>query len=111
MTQKEAKELTIEVWTYLAEHPECAYKCQIPDNLYERIHIYTNDCPLCELGMTIWHRGCNECPLHKAGEGCGSASSAWHKWIKSDPADTATRKDAAELIVKIVSAWEPEDNN
>jgi hypothetical protein len=33
MTQKEAKEISLELWKYLAEHPECGSKENVPLNL------------------------------------------------------------------------------
>jgi hypothetical protein len=106
MTQKEAKELTLELWRYLAEHPECWTKAQTPQDLYKKIKGLFAECPLCEI---IQGGPCDPCPLAAAGEGCGKEGSAFDKWSYTDPEDKDARKESAELIVKIVSAWEPEE--
>jgi hypothetical protein len=105
MTQKEAKELTLELWRYLAEHPECYAKIMVPPQVYEKIRDFQVECPLCE--MFMYEDTCEKCPLDKAGENCGNENGVWGKWIHST--DETTRKAAAERIVEIVSVWEPEE--
>jgi hypothetical protein len=108
MTQKEAKELTLELWRYLAEHPECYKKDMVPMRIYAKIRGLLCRCPLC--AMFIGRDTCEECPLDKAGESCKKyGNNAWDKWFYSPRCDRADRKESAELIVKIVSAWEPEE--
>jgi hypothetical protein len=51
---------------------------------------------------------CPLCPLYKAGEGCKSENSPWGRWYTSKIINTTIRKAAANRIVKIVEAWEPE---
>jgi hypothetical protein len=105
MTRKEAKELTLELWRYLAEHPECRDKQEIPDDLYDEIMYMKCRCPLCE----TFDLFCKNCPLYKAGEACKKYNSAYSRWNFSSGRGEATRKAAAERIVEIVSAWEPEE--
>jgi hypothetical protein len=106
MTQREAKELMLKPWTYLAEHPECYSKEQVPPELYSKIKNLENRCPLCE---TFWRLDCDGCPLKEAGEDCNNDSSAFYLWFKSMIYENDTRRKAALRIVEIVSAWEPED--
>jgi hypothetical protein len=109
MTQHEAKELTLEVWRYLAEHPEIYRKLMLPEKLYKKIKNLPAACPLCSLFMLLFCRDCPSCPLCKAGECCCFENSAWGRWEASSLFDTDTRKAAAERIVEIVEAWEPEE--
>jgi hypothetical protein len=108
MTQKKVKELTLELWRYLAEHPECRSKCQVPRRIYKKIWGFLADCPLCEF-FNVTRDYCKKCPLCNAGESCRNSDSPWHWWFNSDFEDLAARKKAAEQIVEIVSAWEPEE--
>jgi hypothetical protein len=109
MTQKEAKELTLELWGYLAEHPECRFKYDVLVELWNKINRLRNSCPLCEAvlcGKAAFECGTG-CPLAKAGENCFGYNSPWEKW--STTRLTSVRKTAATRIVEIVSAWEPEE--
>jgi hypothetical protein len=106
MTQKEAKELTLELWRYLAEHPEYWEESQIPDDLYERIENLKLKCPLCEL---FYGKVCRGCPLKDAGEACTEHGSVYDLWSDPDKHED-DRQRAAERIVAIVSAWEPRRN-
>jgi hypothetical protein len=53
MTQKEAKELTLELWRYLAEHPECYVKSMVPQDIYDKVKTLDSECPLCEV-FNLW---------------------------------------------------------
>jgi hypothetical protein len=103
MTRKEAKELTLELWQYLAEHPECFLKSQVEEGLWLKIKGLLNRCPLCKLFQNLI---CEGCPLMNGIHNCEEWPSPWNRWLYSD--DDSTRKKAAERIVEIVSAWEPE---
>jgi hypothetical protein len=106
MTQKEARELSLELWTYLAAHPECYKKSQVPERLYAKIQLLENQCPLCEI---FNDDDCKDCPLKIAGCKCCREGSPWAEWAGSAIEETGKRKKAAERIVQIISAWEPED--
>jgi hypothetical protein len=103
MTQKEAKELTLELWGYLAEHPECEYKEDTP--LWDKVKNLSADCPLCAMFNSLPSR-CRCCPLDEAGENCGGNDSLWNMWSKTSFQEE--RKEAAMRIVEIVTEWEPE---
>lgn len=105
MEKEEAKELTIEVWEYLAAHPEVIAKIQIPRPLYSRISHMIADCPLCELFVTSY---CKGCPLYETGNCCTSKdtlSGPYGEWAESDIGDHKTRAIAAQKIVDITKAW------
>jgi hypothetical protein len=70
MTPIEAKELTLEVWRYLAEHPEIIDKFHLPGYLWEKIVRLDQFCPLCELYRGNSHRlVCPKCPLQRCNKG------------------------------------------
>jgi hypothetical protein len=104
MTRKEAKELSLEVWVYLAKHPDIMEKEQLPKYIFSKISNCECRCPLCEVFAFSL---CIGCPLDKAGESCTDCHSLWTKWNSAREEDT--RKQAAERIVQIISAWEPEE--
>jgi hypothetical protein len=106
MTKQVAKELTLETWIYLAEHPECHSKYLMPSELYKKVFILEKECPLCEL---FWEQDCTGCPIRSAGQWCVNSNTAYHRWANSTVSNTAQRKEAALRIVEIVSAWEPEE--
>jgi hypothetical protein len=108
MTQKEAKELTIEVWQYLAEHPKIEFKKRLPDYLWDKICDFTAGCPLCELFGTDRNR-CAGCPLDTDDTNCNLSESPFLKWSASGAGDKKIRARCAQDIVNIVSAWEPEE--
>ena len=95
-TPQEAKELSLEVWRYLAEHPDMNSKYQLPTDLFLKIANMECCCPLCEL-----FRECFACPL----ESCGT-DSLYDDWNQSD--DEAERQAAAQKIVEAIEAWEIE---
>jgi hypothetical protein len=102
MTHKEAKELALELWRYLAAHPEIYWKSAVPRELVRKIMNLPNMCPLCAV-----FRECNMgCPLFLAGEGCFEAMPVYRIWCAAGDNDLQERKQAAEKIVRILEAWE-----
>jgi hypothetical protein len=106
MTQKEAKELTLELWRYLAEHPGGETKGEVTGELQAKIQGLRNLCPLCEV---FGPPPCVGCPLVRNGAHCEDWDSPWDIWRRSGFDDSDVRRRAAERLVEIVSAWEPED--
>ena len=102
MTKKEAKELSLEVWRYLAEHPKISEKCELPDTLYKKIKNMRGECPLCVLFIGQTFFDCPRCPL----KNCGG-NSFYREWVWGDK---EVRKKAAEKIVETIRAWEPEED-
>ena len=132
LDKKEAKELTLEVWQYLADHPEINDKYALP--MYNRIADMLAECPLCQ-----WSReqtsnykhnsiNCDKCPLFLADQGCCedfdctdtecehfghceeyddceeifNCQSLYEQW---NIGNEAQRKQAAQGIVDIVKEW------
>jgi hypothetical protein len=105
MTQIEAKALTLEVWRYLAEHPECYKKNMLPPKLFKiTARTLFRELPLCAVFLELYGR-CPRCPLSKATEYCFVNDSVTDRWHFSNKDG---RKAAASRIVEIVEAWEPE---
>ena len=102
MTKREAKRITIKVWTYLAEHPEIACKEALPIKLYEEINSFIADCPLCEI---FYRKDCAGCPLYNVSNGtyCAGEGEAYGRWLKSK--EEKTREESAREIVAKVRAW------
>ena len=110
MTKQEAKELSFEVWQYLAKHPN-KDKIHLPNLLWRRIMRFSGLCPLCELfkPSAIPPKECPGCPLKSC-----SDQSPYYLWSHADEYVTpdkdliAIRKEAAQVIVKAIEAWRPE---
>jgi hypothetical protein len=116
MTQKEAKDLTLELWGYIAEHPEERYKQRILARLDWQTEDLLNDCPLCELFYDGTQESirCPGCPLEGAGASCLRSDSPYEAWRTArrrayDALDVC--RAAARRIVEIVSAWEPKEKS
>jgi len=99
MTKKEAKELTLEVWRYLAEHPEISGKKQLPREIHCKIERLKVGCPLCELYWYKGRLGCSGCPLIDCDDG-----SDYDNWIGANNREDRSRY--AQNIVDKVEAWE-----
>jgi hypothetical protein len=107
MTCKEAKELSLEVWRYLAEHPEIARKGDLPAPLWKKIMHLRCYCPLCELFFISGSSSCPGCPLSGKDYRCESHGQPYSGWHWAGP--KAVRKEAAEEIVRRIGAWEVEE--
>jgi hypothetical protein len=100
MTQKEAKAVSLEVWQYLAEHPEKCSKYSIPKELLDKVRNFQFACPLCDL---FYQNDCDGCPLHSCNG--GSYFGVWSEFHNPK----AKRQVAAQKIVAAIQAWEPEE--
>jgi hypothetical protein len=98
MTPEKAKSVTLEVWEYLAEHPEIVCKKDLPKELFSKIKNLKRACPLCELFLIP---NCSGCPLKQC-----SFGSPYDKWSRG--ITKAARKNNAQKIVEAVRAWELE---
>jgi len=99
MTKKRAKALSLEVWGYLAEHPELDSKWQLPYHLHKKISRYIFECPLCELFFNVEKIQCYGCPLKHCRKG-----SPYYKWSSAN--EKSFRRRFAQQIVNIIQAWE-----
>lgn len=97
MTGKQAKELSLEVWTYLRDHPEIERKRWLPSELYDKIEHLTCRCPLCD----YLEHACYNCPLEYCGPG-----SDFYDWHTAEVNDKTLRQKAAANIVKKIEDWE-----
>jgi hypothetical protein len=104
MTQKEAKEISLEVWRYLAEHPWIRDKSYLPKDLYEKVKDLQCMCPLCELFHDHFGYECPGCPLSGEGYFCYSPGRPYRRWANTGIKET--RGEAAEEIVRLIEAWE-----
>jgi hypothetical protein len=103
--KKQAKAISIAVWTYFAEHPTVDRKSRLPIKLRKAIRFYWNKCPLCDWYWFEEPR-CNGCPLGSCTES-GSAFNRWAEPSKYNPDNTiAIRRRAAEEILAKIEAWE-----
>jgi macrodomain Ter protein organizer (MatP/YcbG family) len=113
MTRKEAIDLSLEVWRYLAAHPEIADKICLPDDLYNKIKDMINQCPLCEYSSI--NKGlCKDCPITFEEKGkfikCSRDRLPYMKWFNAKTKET--RKEAATAIVRLLeAALEKENRN
>jgi hypothetical protein len=109
MTKQEAKELSLEVWRYLADHPEIGDKFDLPTSILGKIVDLVYDCPLCEL----FHNPdifCPGCPLSGENYYCCTLGEAYERWwaeriFNSKPGIA----EAAQEIVRRIEAWEVEE--
>ena len=102
MTKSAAKELAIELWQYLADHPEIARKWEIQranPELWERIKDLQLYCPLCEVFEDCMDI-VDTCPLAP----CSTKTGLYTTWTDAPSADD--RRKAALAIVDAVTAWE-----
>jgi hypothetical protein len=97
MTHREAKAITLEVWTFLRDNPEIDDKANLPKYLLDKIKYLRGLCPLCEIFTS-----CSECPLRE----CMSGSKIYAQW-KSAATDEERQEAAAEIVNRVL-AWEPE---
>jgi len=110
MTAVEAKELSLEIWRYMAEHPKIKSKSELPKRLFEKIKSLSEKCPLCEhfhlMNKKLYRyrkidkRLCEGCPLNTDHLFC----FLHYHWAIS--LTTETRKVAAQKIVDKIEEWE-----
>jgi hypothetical protein len=98
MTQQEAKELSLEVWGYLADHPDVKDKFYIPNEIYEKIRYMRGRCPFCEIFIEDDGGRCSICPL-----GDCESGSLYIGWVGSTTDEE--RKYYAQAIVDKIKAW------
>jgi len=104
LTAVVAKQMSIDLWQWLAEHPG---KIKHDWPRYNELKYMKHDCPLCE-----YHRmsttQCGSCPLSVGsnlyGENCaGGAFEAWWANLIQDPGESQRQ---AENILELIEAWD-----
>lgn len=103
MTAQQAKELSLEIWNYLAEHPEITHKTELPYELFAKIKDMVLYCPLCEyflcdVGLFFT---CSCCPLHT----CSTHNSLHTNWARS--VSSEDRGYYARKIANAIDSWDP----
>jgi hypothetical protein len=108
MTRQEAKELSLEVWRYLAEHPEIKGKEGLPTLLFNKIERLRLQCPLCEvfcvkvIKASGAYISCRGCPLAEGDRRCFDRGCVFHRWANSNRKGKASARE----IVRLIEAWE-----
>jgi hypothetical protein len=105
LTKKEAKELSLEVWRYLRDHPAISSKVHLPPAIRNKIIDFPYACPLCELFLERTKDVCPGCPLDI--ENCRGEESFYNQWYYA--IEIEERREAASKIASIIEAWEPEE--
>lgn len=96
-TEQEAKEITIEVFSYLADHPEIEAKSDLPNRLFKKLAVSKYLCRLCDI---YTDDDCKKCPLETKIGTCGY----YCDFILAKTPEERTA--AANKIVELVKAWE-----
>jgi hypothetical protein len=112
MSKFEAKELSLEVWRYLAEHPEIGSKRSLPGEILCKIEPLRNWCPLCALFFKLASY-CPGCPLsgkNYCGNNyfCETPSEPYFRWEWEERRHDV-RREAASEIVRRIEAWEVDE--
>ena len=103
MTARKAKKISLEIWRYLAEHPDIERKYHLPERLYNKIAGLECFCPLCELFYGENENAiCPGCPLKRCNEG-----STYERWFCAPSAKA--RQKYAQKIVDVIEAWRPKE--
>ena len=98
MKYRKAKKVTIEVWSYLRDHPEISEKKDLPENLYRKIAHHIDRCPLCSIFRGRSNNSCNGCPLVSC-----SWDSDYMGWAATQ--NSSYRSEKAASILKKVEEW------
>jgi len=96
MTKQEVKELSLEVWEYLKNHPGIDSKLDLPNKIFDKIKTLIHGCPLCD----YFEMCCCDCPLVDCEE-----NSSYYNWRHAD--NPEERKIYATEIYNKIKAWEP----
>lgn len=105
MKPLEAKRLSVDLWTWLAETGED--KEDWPR--HSEIDKLENWCPLCEIFLPSILSNCDEsdCPLAFDNNDAGGCTGGlFSKWQVTS--NRVTRKKLAGRILTLIKAWEPE---
>ena len=101
ISAKEAKELSLKIWEYFADHPELKRKDELPSWLFSQIEFMVLNCPLCEFFFqNIISMSCYYCPL----DSCNTEGSLYMNWSRSIGYEE--RKYHAQRIINALKAWD-----
>lgn len=101
LTKKEALEKTIEMWTWLAKHPEVEKKDYFKENNIKDVPVHDRYC--CEYGEQIYKDDiskCAICPICTNGMviGCLESSSPYFNWRHEAHSKSKRTKYALEIV-------------
>ncbi len=97
LTKKEALEKTIEMWTWLAEHPEAEKKDYFKENNISNRPIC--DCYCCQYALEINAKSrCRYCPAWFDTNGCYVDNSPYFKWRYEKDSKSKRTKYALEIV-------------
>lgn len=96
LTKKKAIEISIELWTWLAETGKRKYEW----HGWEKYGEMQCDCPLCEYSLIKKevHDCLGKCPYYEKFGFCFGGDSVWHKWNFAQA--PRTRKKYAKLFLE-----------
>jgi hypothetical protein len=94
VTKEYAKELSLEVWEYLRDHPKIDDKTDLPDEIFKKVADMDCHCPLCKYFNNI----CKDCIL----ESCHNGSD-YNGWYSAN--DEKIRALYAAKIVEKIKLW------
>jgi hypothetical protein len=100
------KQLAVEFWSFLRDHPEITIKSKAVDfPRYKEIRLQHASCPCCTV---FRHCDCIGCPLATSDDfRCTCAGSPFFRWLEATTA--AERQAAAAALIAQLEAWETED--
>lgn len=119
MTERVAKNISLEIWGYLKDHPEKYGKKWLPSEIYLAIKDMDYECPLCMVFT--------DCPIHVPSNKDNSHLCPLFPCVKDDYFSEAKyckypnaywnyivcpesqRKQHAEHIYELIKEWEPHD--
>ena len=106
LTRKRARELSIEKWEWLYDHPSKIDFYDLPEELQIKLWDFSAKCPLCELYVNSSSYGkCkNKCPFVQAKQICSAEGSHYSIWLVPSTS-SKTRKKYAGLILQIIKDW------
>jgi len=99
LTKKQAKKLTIKVWSYLRDHPEIGSKAGLPSFLWKKLWLMFNLCPLCEYIKNKYEGSLNKNCKYCALDGCLGKKSLYKKW-ETAGCDEERQKYASQIVEK-----------
>jgi hypothetical protein len=109
MPKKKAGALTIEIWTYLAEHPEITRMRDLPEYLWKKVEKVKNHFPLCAVFTTDLCGICPGCPLDGQEFFCCSDGQPYDRWTYTGNAEKRS-KAAWEIVNKVKAQGEGNGN-
>jgi hypothetical protein len=113
ITKEEIKSFSLELFTYLKDHPGKKGRKNLPERMSEKLDYLDRKCPLCKIFLPEdfdrcnadqkEHCDCNGCPLGNY------RNCLWHKMWKNDTSEK-TRSEYTKKIIALVKEWNTKEN-